>query len=70
MSWKTYQRKGSIEAVDAFEFIRANPSVKISIADEDTKNGSPKTGDMVARNPDNHADMWLINSDYFSKHYA
>lgn len=39
----------------------------ISISDEDRKNGSPKAGDMVARNPQNHSDKWLVASKYFKE---
>lgn len=38
---------------------------KVSISDEDLKNGSPKLGDRIARNPLNHNDQWLIAERYF-----
>lgn len=38
---------------------------KISISEADKNNGSPKIGDMIARNPKNHDDQWLIAHDYF-----
>lgn len=41
----------------------------ISISPEDIKAGSPKEGDMIARNPDNHADKWLINAAYVAKNF-
>lgn len=28
--------------------------------------GSPKKGDFIARNPENHADQWLITAEYFA----
>lgn len=37
----------------------------ISISDEDASNGSPKLGDMIARNPNNHKDQWLVAEQYF-----
>ena len=37
----------------------------ISISAEDLKNGSPKVGDMIARNPKNHNDQWLVAKEYF-----
>jgi hypothetical protein len=40
-----------------------------SISDEDIKNGSPKDGDMIARNPENFNDKWLVASDYFKKNF-
>ena len=33
---------------------------RVSISAEDAAAGSPKAGDMVARNPKNHADQWLV----------
>ena len=42
---------------------------EVSISDVDKINGSPKVGDMIARDPDNHADQWLIAADYFAKNY-
>lgn len=41
----------------------------ISISPEDTAAGSPKKGDMIARNPFNHRDQWLVSADYFSKNF-
>ena len=37
----------------------------VSISEEDKKNGSPKLGDMIARNPKNHNDQWLVAKAYF-----
>jgi hypothetical protein len=38
----------------------------ISISPPDKKAGSPKPGDMIARNPKNHVDQWLVAAQYFS----
>lgn len=43
---------------------------KVSISKADKDNGSPKKGDMIARNPDNHDDMWLVAKDYFKDNFA
>ena len=40
-------------------------SDRISISESDKENGSPKEGDMIARNPANHDDQWLIAKDFF-----
>lgn len=37
----------------------------ISVAQVDQDAGSPKLGDMIARNPKNHADQWLVAERYF-----
>jgi len=41
--------------------------VSISAADKDA--GSPKEGDMIARNPNNHDDQWLVAKDFFEANY-
>ena len=38
---------------------------KVSVSDADLKAGSPKIGDMIARNPKNHNDQWLVAKAYF-----
>jgi hypothetical protein len=42
-------------------------AVSISQADRDA--GSPKPGDMIARNPKNRADQWLVAADYFADNF-
>src|SRR5579875_49824 len=41
----------------------------VSVSAEDAKAGSPKEGDMIARNPKNHADQWLVAAAYFAEHF-
>jgi hypothetical protein len=41
----------------------------VSISPEDEKAGSPKPGDMIARNPKNHSDQWLVAAQYFSDNF-
>ena len=43
--------------------------VGISISDEDKRNGSPLLGDMIARNPKNHNDQWLVAKKYFEENF-
>jgi len=44
-------------------------SDRVSISKADLENGSPKKGDMIARNPKNHDDQWLIAEDYFKDNF-
>lgn len=44
-------------------------NVTVSISEPDLENGSPKMGDMIARNPDNHNDQWLVGQEYFEKNF-
>jgi hypothetical protein len=41
----------------------------ISVSNEDFKNGSPKLGDMIARNPKYHIDQWLVAEQYFKDNF-
>lgn len=44
-------------------------SDRVSISQADIENGSPKEGDMIARNPTNHDDQWLVAKDYFEVNF-
>jgi hypothetical protein len=41
----------------------------ISVSIPDREAGSPKEGDMIARNPKNHADKWLVAAAYFADNF-
>lgn len=41
----------------------------ISVSEPDLQNGSPKSGDMIARNPKNHEDQWLVAEQYFKDNF-
>lgn len=41
----------------------------VSISSADKENGSPKIGDMIARNPKNHFDQWLVSEEYFKNNF-
>jgi hypothetical protein len=41
----------------------------ISVNEVDTAAGSPKQGDMIARNPANHRDQWLVAAQYFADNF-
>ena len=41
----------------------------VSISEIDKENGSPKLGDMIARNPKDHKDQWLVNEQYFNDNF-
>lgn len=48
---------------------RSQSREPISVSSEDLKNGSPKKGDMIARNPKNHNDQWLVAEKYFNDNF-
>ena len=43
--------------------------VGVSVSEADEKNGSPRFGDMIARNPQNHNDRWLVAKKYFEENF-
>lgn len=61
-NWTSYKRKGLSE-MRKYEL--SEDVTKISISEADKQNGSPKEGDMIARNPKNHDDQWLVAKKYF-----
>lgn len=78
MEFKKYRRKHIAELrpvtqKDIEEFISEgeitvnDTIVSISQVDEDM--GSPKKGDMIARNPKNPNDQWLVAKKYFEANF-
>jgi hypothetical protein len=69
--YKEYRRieNAELRPVTAKE-IKANLIEGVSIAPVDENQGSPKKGDMVARNPKNHTDQWLVAEKYFCDNFA
>lgn len=72
MEWTNYRKKGSTPMVEYKDFITFAGQLpdKVSISEADKDNGSPKEGDMIARNPDDPDDMWLISKEYFEENYT
>jgi len=59
-----------LTAFNLMGFIGCSPDTVISISDTDSQNGSPRIGDMVARNPKNHNDQWLVAEQYFKDNFC
>ena len=80
-TFKNYRRKQIAELrpvtdadIRAFEQDKHPHSMRdtefrVSISDADKANGSPKIGDMIARNPKNHNDQWLGAKQYFEDNF-
>ena len=64
--FKQYRRK-QIAELRPFEEGEVLEGVSISQPDKDA--GSPKVGDMIARNPKNHDDEWLVAKQYFEDNF-
>ena len=46
------------------------PMALVSVSAADRANGSPKEGDMIAFNPKNPSDMWLVAKQFFDDNYV
>lgn len=68
MSEFRYYRRISLAEARPYEPGEKLPP-HISISSTDLENGSPKEGDMIARNPNNHDDQWLIAAEYFAVNF-
>lgn len=71
MEFKKYKRTNLAELRPVTNVEIATGKVEgVSISDVDRENGSPKVGDMIGRNPENHDDKWLISADYAATNFA
>lgn len=68
--FKPYRRIGYVEMrmVQAQDVVDGLPD-NVSVSPEDAKNGHPRIGDMIARNPNNHDDQWLVTEEYFKENF-
>lgn len=64
--FKEYKRTGLSEMTPYLDGMDMDG---VSISDADKLNGSPKDGDMIARNPKNHNDKWLVAKKYFEDNF-
>ena len=62
--WNYYRRKGLSEMRP---YVEGDAMLGISVSQPDKDAGSPKLGDMIARNPKNHEDQWLVAAKYFAE---
>lgn len=79
--FKQYRRKqiselrpvtdADIKAFEQDKYLHSmrDTEFRVSISDADIENGSPKIGDMIARNPKNHKDQWLVAKQYFEDNF-
>ncbi len=64
-----------VTELDIYKFGKTVPNKlyagdnEVSISQEDMNNGSPQCGDMIARNPKNHNDLWLVAGKYFKDNF-
>ena len=66
LQFKQYRRS---QIAELAEWEPGTDMTRVSITAADAEAGSPKKGDMIARNPVNHDDRWLIAADYFAANF-
>ena len=67
MEFKKYRRK---QIAELRPYVKGEElSKRVSISASDRENGSPKHGDMIARNPKDHSDQWLVAKEYFEENF-
>lgn len=64
--FKQYRRK---QIAELAEWTPDFDMDQVSVSVTDRNNGSPKLGDMIARNPVNHDDQWLVAKQYFEANF-
>ena len=64
--FKRYRRK---QIAELRPYVSGEVLDGVSISAADKAAGSPKSGDMIARNPNNHADLWLVAAQYFADNF-
>lgn len=64
--FKQYRRSAIAEMA---EWVSEFDMTGVSVSQPDAEAGSPKAGDMIARNPKNHADKWLVAAAYFADNF-
>jgi hypothetical protein len=64
--FKQYQRK---QIAELRPYLPGEELDGVSISAPDRAAGSPKAGDMIARNPKNPVDQWLVAAQYFADNF-
>jgi hypothetical protein len=65
--WTKYRKSNTQELRP---YIPGEDLTGVSIAQVDKEKGSPKPGDMIARNGNDHNDQWLVSKEYFATNYV
>lgn len=66
MHFKQYRRT---QIAEMARWVPGTNMSGVSVSEVDRNAGSPKDGDMIARNPKNHDDKWLVAAQYFADNF-
>ena len=64
--FRTYRRKSRSEMRP---YVKGETLDRVSVSHTDLMHGSPKVGDMIARNPKDYNDQWLVSKTYFEDNF-
>ncbi len=64
--WHNYRRTGIAKMRP---YINGEDIAHVSVSLPDKEAGSPKEGDMIAMNPQNPEDQWLVAKRYFEDNF-
>jgi hypothetical protein len=64
--FKLYRRKNLAEIRP---YVDGEALTGVAISAVDKMAGSPKVGDMIARNPKDYGDKWLLAKQYFDDNF-
>lgn len=65
----TYKKYRRIAIAEMAQWHPSFDMAGVSISVVDARAGSPRAGDMIARNPMNHDDKWLVSAEYFAENF-
>lgn len=63
----SFYRKKQLQEMTPW--VEGLPMDLVSISQADKDNGSPKVGDMIAFNPKDATDMWLVDAEFMKDNY-
>lgn len=64
--FRQYRRK---QIAELRPWVDGDDMSRVSLTEADKEAGSPRPGDMIARNPKNHDDQWLVAAAYFADNF-
>lgn len=65
-----FQQYRRTQIAEMRPYVQGETLINVSISKPDLEAGSPKVGDMIARNPKNHNDQWLVAKQYFEDNFG
>lgn len=65
----TFMKYRRVQIAELRPYVPGEDLERVSISAPDKEAGSPKLGDMIARNPKNHDDQWLVAMQYFADNF-